>query len=100
MDLQIKHNKEKIAVSITQNDKEFKGEFNNFQEVNDFILKIENNTKRRATIYDMYKMCTSAGDCYNCPLSNLSCFLGIAMTESELDKINQVILKWVDENNI
>lgn len=57
-------------------------------------------TKEKATIYDYAKMCrTYHINCPDCPMWNEVCTFCI-MDNTQVDKANEIILKWVKEHPV
>lgn len=55
--------------------------------------------KRKATIYDLMRMCDLQDNCAKCPIGEICC-AGFAIRKENLDKANETILKWCDEHPI
>lgn len=53
--------------------------------------------ERKATIYELKRLCEETGDCFLCPLKDL-CHTGIPEIALNADKANRIILKWIDEH--
>ena len=54
----------------------------------------------RATIYDFARMCkTNIHNCENCPMWNYNCTVS-TMDSTDVDKANEIILKWCKEHPI
>lgn len=56
--------------------------------------------KKQATIYNYARMCkANFHKCEKCPMGHCKCFVS-AMSNEDIDKANEIILKWCEEHPI
>lgn len=57
--------------------------------------------KEKATIYDFVRVCRFHDECQECPLwDNNCCDCSTTLLDSDVDKLNDIILKWCKEHPV
>lgn len=56
--------------------------------------------KEKATIYDLWSLCSTFKECDDCPLIQEDCGLNYGSTIKDIDRMNEIILKWCKEHPV
>lgn len=56
--------------------------------------------KEKATIYDLWRICSTFKECDDCPLIQEDCGLNYGSTIKDIDRVNEIVLNWRKEHHV